>query len=84
MSNSRKEQIDFTKTELDHARDNTFIEMLDILAQKANDNATDLADYGVTATTITDFETARNQFIAIVNKPRTAIANRLSLTRISF
>ena len=69
------ERIDFTRSDLTHVRDNTFLEMLDILLEKANDNAADLVDYGVTATLLTDFQTFRDEFEDIVNKPRAAIAN---------
>ncbi|OFX60327.1 MAG: hypothetical protein A2046_02690 [Bacteroidetes bacterium GWA2_30_7] len=66
--------IHFTASDMDKARDTNIVGICDLILSKANTYATELANYDVPATTITDLQTAITTYTSVVTKPQTSKA----------
>lgn len=73
-------EVKYTKAGLDKYSSQNFIIALNIIQNKASENLSELASYGINATTIAQFTTAINNYTAISQEPRTAIIERKTAT----
>jgi hypothetical protein len=70
-NNDLLESIRFNSSKLNKCRDTEVVGYCDNIAAKATANVANLANYGVTAVLITDFQTAVAAYAAYIAKPRT-------------
>jgi len=66
------EKVNFTRTELKEARDNELPGMSEQVHQEAVANAAAVLPYGLTGAMTTDLDTAKNDFVDFISKPRAA------------
>lgn len=67
-----QKQVDFHLSDMRNASANDFISICTTIHDQATTHATPLADFGVTAPMITNFNNAINTFKALADAPRTA------------
>jgi len=74
VTNNREllKKVNFTRSKLEQARDNEVPGMSKQVHQAAAANAAAILPYGVTATMITDLNTAIDAFVEYISKPRAA------------
>jgi len=72
--NNRKllKKVNFTRSELRDARDNELPGMSEQVHQEAVANAAAVLPYGLTGAMTTDLDTAKNDFVEFISKPRAA------------
>ena len=82
VSNKREllKKVSFTQTKLSEARDNELPGMANQIHQGATDNAAALLAYGITDAMITNLQTAIDDFVTYISKPRAAKADTSAAT----
>jgi hypothetical protein len=78
VNNTLKEQVNFSVSDLLHQKDELLGSVCTNISNAANDNIAGLADYGITAGTLTDFNTLIGNYTLAVSAPRNAVAQRSS------
>jgi hypothetical protein len=80
-NNVLKEQVNFTPSELKLLKDEKLIAACSNIRDAANANIASLADYGITAANITDFQSMMDGYSAKVSSPRNAVSQRSSYSK---
>ena len=73
-------QVELTKSYLDKLQDSDLEQIAERVHDLANDNLQSLADYGITAATLTALDNARKAFLAKKTAPREKVAERKAET----
>ncbi len=66
------QSVQFPVSKVKRAKDNTVIGICNTILAVADEHLDEIADYGVTTDTFTEFQTAINNFLAILAKPASA------------
>lgn len=66
------QSVQYTTTEIKRAKDNNIVGICNKIMTVADNHADEIADFGVTTEIFTEFQTAINDFQAILSKPATA------------
>ena len=77
-NNQLKEQVAFSVSDLAHLKDEILVATCSNIHDALNTNVTALANYGVTAATVTSFQTAIDAFNAKISTPRNAVSARVA------
>ena len=75
-----EQSVHFTKSDLEKSRDTILTEKCRIISEKTEEQMSNLADYGVTNSTLTTFRTYLDDYESSLPKPKSAIAMRKSAT----
>lgn len=78
--NNLAQQMNYPLSVLEKMRDSVLVETADNIIAAATDNLPNMADFGLTNTTISNLTTKRNTFNTHYTKPRLAIVNRKTQT----
>jgi hypothetical protein len=68
-----KQQVDFSITDLERIKDDLLVPTCNNIKTAANNNLVAMADYGITAASLTAFQTNMDNYSGSVAKPRLAI-----------
>jgi hypothetical protein len=79
--NSLKEQVNFSPSDIKMMKDERLLASCGNIRDAANANLAPLADYGITAATITAFQTMIDAYAALVSSPRNAVSQRASYAK---
>lgn len=75
-----EQTVHFTKSDLEKSRDTILVEKCRIIKEKTQEHLGNLADYGITDSTMTTFQTYLDDYENSLPKPKSAIAMRKSAT----
>lgn len=72
-NNTLAEEFNYPLSDIERIKDDTMQGFCNYRIQIVNDNLAAMADYGIAATTVTEWQDALNAYVAILEAPREAI-----------
>lgn len=80
-NNTLRDEVRYTRSALNSLRDTDFISAVRIVHTKATENVAHLNAYGIEPHMLDDFNTLINEYEALAQDPRAAIADRKAATQ---